>query len=124
MIKLLKRGSYKLIETKGQTKILSLDDESFAWVNAAEIGEILVSSHRGHLTDNILAIGRYRLYEVKDEKNLTDLQHLELFVGDGEWQGYLLTTGLPNDESRRKRIIPTRELITRVSKTESVRHLC
>lgn len=114
MIKLLQEGHYKLIETKGQTKILVLDDKRiFAWVNALEIGEILVASHKTHKTDNILAIGRYRLYEVKDEPDLTDLLHLELLVGDGVWQGYLLTTGLPTDEKKRNRIIPTKEIITK-----------
>lgn len=120
MIKLLKEGSYTLIETKGQIKILTLDaeaspasGETFAWINIAGIGEILVASHKGHRTDNFLAIGKYRLYEVKDEEKLTDLLHLELFVGNGKWQGYLLTTGLPTTKNIRKRIIPTEELITK-----------
>jgi hypothetical protein len=113
MIPLKREGQYKLIETKGQTKILTLDDKTYAWVNAAEIGEILVTSHRAHETDNILAIGKYRIYDVKDEPELTDLLHLELFVGEGTWQGYLLTTGLPTTANKRKRIIPTAEVITK-----------
>lgn len=114
MIKLLKEGDYQLIETKGQTKILILDGQNtYAWVNVLEIGEILVSSHRSHKTDNFLAIGRYRLYEVKDEPKLTDLEHLELFVGNGIWQGYLLTTGMPTIKDTKKRIIPTDEVITK-----------
>ena len=116
MIKRLQEGQYNLIETKGQTKILALDKKRvFAWVNAEDIGEILVTSHKRHKTDNILAIGRYRLYEVKDEPDLTDLQHLELYVGDKTWQGYLLTTGLPTDEKKRNRIIPTNETITKTT---------
>jgi hypothetical protein len=115
MIQLINEGSYKLIETKGQTKILDLDNKTFAWINAAEIGEILVSSHNPHKTDNVLSTGRYRLYEVKDEPKLTDLKHLELFVGDGKWQGYLLTTGLPTAKDIKKRIIPTKELITKAT---------
>lgn len=115
MIKIIKQGNYKLTETKGQTKILALDEDTFAWVNVSEIGEILVTSHNPHITDNILAIGKYRMYEVKNEDKLTDLIHLELFVGDGLWQGYLLTTGLPNKDAIRKRIIPTSELITKTS---------
>ena len=117
MIQLIKQGQYNLIETKGQTKILTLDHQKvYAWVNVSEIGEILVSSYNPHKTDNILAIGKYRLYDVKDnEPKLTDLQHLELFVGDGRWQGYLLTTGLPIARNTKKRIIPTDELITKVS---------
>jgi hypothetical protein len=114
MIKLLQEGQYKLIETKGQTKILTLDGKkTFAWVNAADIGEILVTSHKSHKTDNILAIGRYRMYDVKKEPDLTDLYHLELHVGNGTWQGYLLPTGLPNEKKKRNRIIPTDEVITK-----------
>lgn len=116
MIKLTQEGRYRLIETKGQTKILILDEKStFAWVNAAEIGEILVASHKTHKTDNILAIGRYRLYSVKNEAKLTDLFHLELHVGNGTWQGYLLPTGLPTEKKKRNRIIPTDEIITKAT---------
>lgn len=114
MIQLIREGVYKLGETKGQTKILTLDEENvYAWVNAARIGEILISSNKPHEINNILTIGKYRLYKVKDDLKLTDLEHLELFVGDGSWQGYLLTTGLPDSENKRKRIIPTNELITK-----------
>lgn len=114
MIKLYQQGSYQLIETKGQTKVLILDDsETFAWINAADIGEILVTSHKKHKTDCVLALGKYRLYEVKNEPKLTDLDHLELLVGEGKWQGYLLPTGLPNDEKKRNRIIPTEEIVTK-----------
>ena len=116
MIKLLEQGTYHLIETKGHTKILTLDKKkTFAWVNAEDIGEILVTSHKTHTVDHLLVIGKYRLYDVLDEKNLTDLEHLELFAGEGHWQGYLLPTGLPNEEKKRNRIIPTKEVITHSS---------
>lgn len=114
MLKLLQEGNYTLLETKHQTKILTLDAKKmFAWINAEDIGEILVTTHNAYETDCVLAIGKYRLYEVKDEKSFTDLQHLELLVGEGLWQGYLLPTGLPTEEKKRNRIIPTREIITK-----------
>lgn len=114
MIKLIQKGSYSLIETKGHTKLLRLDNKKmFAWVNAAEIGEILVVSHKAHNADHILSTGKYRMYEVKDDPKLTDLTHLELLAGDGVWQGYLLPTGLPTDGKKRNRIIPTGEVITK-----------
>jgi hypothetical protein len=114
MIKIIQDGSYQLIETKGQTKILNLDDKKFfAWVNAADIGEILVTSQNIHKSDCILSIGKYRLYEVNEEPEFADLQHLELFVGNGIWQGYLLPTGLPTKQKKRNRIIPTNEVITK-----------
>lgn len=115
MIKLIQQGNYSLIETKGQIKILALDEKTvFAWVNLAEIGEILVTSHNPHKTQHLLALGKYRLYLVDDEPKLTDLMHLELFVGHGQWQGYLLPKGLPTSEDKRHRIIPTEEVITKI----------
>ncbi|MBP6882434.1 MAG: hypothetical protein KBC15_02655 [Candidatus Levybacteria bacterium] len=113
MIKLVRYGQYELSETKHQTKVLALDDDFFAWVNVEGIGEILVTARDVHDIECVLCRGTYKMYEVKDEPNLTDLVHLELFVGDGMWQGYLLTTGLPNEEKIRVRVIPTKEIITK-----------
>jgi hypothetical protein len=113
MITLLKEGEYKLIETKGQTKILSMDNKkTYAWIYAKDIGEILVGSRRKHRTDHILCEGNYRMYDVEDEPKLSDQVHLELYVGRGEWQGYLLPTGLPTLKKKRDRIIPTNEIIS------------
>jgi hypothetical protein len=113
MITVMQRGMYRLIETKSQTKILILDGvNTYAWITALEIGEILVSSHKSHREDCVLATGNYRLYRVQDEPKLTDQIHLELHVGCNTWQGYLLPTGLPTDEKKRNRIIPTAELIS------------
>lgn len=113
MIKLVKEGDYTLIETRGDIKILKLKNiGNFVWINAAGIGEILVTTHKPHKRDHFLSIGKYRLYDVENEKKLTDLSHLELFVGDGTWQGYLLPTGLPQGKKKRNRIVATDEAIT------------
>ena len=118
MIKLLGQGDYQLTETRGITKILRLTDKGvFAWINAGEIGEILVATV-GNFTDlYTLASGKYRIYEVKDEPDLADTIHLELFTGKGLWQGYLLITGFPTSEHKRTRIIPTSEIITKSKQT-------
>lgn len=114
MIKLLQSGNYHLIETHGHTKILNLNGKkSYAWVAAGNIGEILVTSHKTHRVDHTLAAGKYRLYEVRDERSFLGVPHLELLVGQGLWQGYTLPKGLPNDSKIRNRIIPTNELITK-----------
>lgn len=113
MIKLLRSGKYSLTETFDHTQILNLDDKTrFAWIEAGEIGEILVTTKKKFNPRKLISSGNYRLYRVKNEPNLTDLDHLELFVGDGNWQGYLLLTGLPNGRIR-KRIVATNEIITR-----------
>lgn len=112
MIILRKRGLYKLIETKHHTKILFLGRKMYAWVEPAKIGEILVTTHKLHKTDCVLSLGQYLMYDVKDEPYLTDQLHLELEVGMGQWQGYLLLSGLPNAHKIRARIIPTKEVIT------------
>jgi len=114
MIKLLKTGKYSVIETFDHTKILTLDDKArYAWIKADSIGDILVSTRRKFNTSNIVSMGNYRLYEVKGEPEFTDLVHLELFVGDGQWQGYLLPTGLPRSLKKRNRIVSTNEAITK-----------
>lgn len=114
MITVVKTGSFILTETKDQTKILTLDNKhTFAWVNVKNIGEILVASHKDHIADAILSVGNYRMYDVKDEPLLSDQLHLELAVGNGVWQGYLLPTGLPKGKKLRNRIIPTKEVITK-----------
>jgi hypothetical protein len=114
MIRLIATGTYHLIETRGHTKILTLNGKkTYAWIVAGSIGEILVTSHRTHRIDHTLAIGKYRLYDVKSEPELSGVAHLELLVGLGVWQGYTLPTGLPTDTKKRNRIIPTREVITK-----------
>ncbi len=114
MIKLVQHGEYRLIETKSATKILKLNGvKSFAWINAKNIGEILISTFKKHIADYTLCIGNYRLYEVREEPKIIDGFHLEFFVGDDTWQGYILPTGLPTKKKGRNRIIPTRELLTK-----------
>lgn len=111
MITLIKDGKYRLIETKHDTKVLYLDDDTFAWIEPP-IGEILVTAKASQNTDCVLSIGKYRLYGVRDEPYFSDNQHLELEVGENVWQGYLLLTGLPRANKKRSRIIPTPEIIT------------
>lgn len=112
MISLLNSGEYRLAETKADTKVLELNGSAFVWVIAKGIGEILVTTHKQHKADAVLSVGRFKLYEVKDEPGITDLTHLELEVGKGEWQSYLLLTGLPTDVNKRTRIIPSQDYIT------------
>jgi hypothetical protein len=112
MITLMKQGNYELSESAHTTKLLTLDTTSFAWINAKDIGEILAKTARKPDAASRLALGTYRIYKVKDEPEFTDLPHLELSVGSGLWQGYLLPTGLPNGAKKRSRIIPSKEIIT------------
>ena len=111
MIKLLKKGKYTLVETRNDTKILTLDEKSYIWIFSRSIGEMLITTHKKHKTDQKLSKGEYRLYEVKNEPKLVDTLHLELAIGEGDWQGYLLPTGFPKDKKTRSLIIPTNELI-------------
>lgn len=116
MIDLLMQGDYKLLETKSDTKMLILtpkggDVQTFAWIIAKEIGEILVTAKEEHEIQCILSVGKFNLYDVDDDPDLVDLPHLELEVGESVWQGYLLPTGLPTKTDKRNRIIPTEELV-------------
>lgn len=112
MIKLLKHGIYKLIETKNRTKMLYLAGHAYAWIEPDNMGDLLVfSTRRSNRSDYVLSSGRFNLYAVEDEPDLFDLDHLELEVGNNKWQGYLLLSGLPDSMKRRGRVIPTFELI-------------
>jgi hypothetical protein len=112
MKRLVRSGKYVLLETKGNTKLIALEKiGTYAWVNALRIGEILIKARNRFKIESILSKGRYRLYDIKNEPKLTDLQHLELEVGDGAWQGYLLPNGIPVSSEKKHRIIPTSELV-------------
>lgn len=113
MITLIDTGWYKLTETKGGTKMLFLDDHAYAWIYAKDIGEMLISSYREYAEDALLSLGQFKLYDVEDEEEYSDHLHLELEVGAGSWQGYLLLTGLPDERKKRARIVPTTEIISR-----------
>ena len=116
MIRLINQGNYLLTETFDHTRILALDNtQRYAWINAGEIGEILIHTSKKFNPAYIIAAGPYRLYDVKGEAELTDLLHLELFAGNGIWQGYILPTGLPTENDKRNRIIATDEVITRTT---------
>ncbi len=123
MIGLYRSGFYKLIETKQHTKVLYLDHAVYAWIEPAKFGEILVVSHKPHKADCVLSLGHYFIYDVKDEPHVSDHVHLELDVGRGYWQGYLLLTGLPTDEKIRARIVPTHEVITGNATHEHIQDL-
>lgn len=113
MISVLNRGSYTLFETKQHTNMLTLDKkETYAWVHLQNKSEILVTSYVLHTIDHMLSIGNYRLYKVENEPGLTDQIHLELSIGQGMWQGYLLPNGLPSEKKKKNRVIPTHECIT------------
>lgn len=112
MIKLIEEGKYKLVETKKFTKVLYLNDKAYAWVEFEGVGELLVTTLKQHSVGAVFSEGRYRIYDVEDEPSLVDHQHLELEIGGGDWQGYLLITGLPDSDKIRARVIPTHEIIT------------
>lgn len=115
MIKLTRNGIYTLSETRNHTKLLTLNKDTFAWIEPRRIGELLVLSHAGGLSQKILSVGDFNLYLVEEEPDLHDMFHLELEVGADMWQGYLLLTGLPTKTHPRARIVPTIELITPTS---------
>lgn len=113
MRRLINSGKYYLAETRHHTKILHLDAASYAWVESWRAGEILVLSTKSTDVNKLLGSGHYSLFEVVDDPDLSDQQHLELEVGKDIWQGYLLPTGLPRTNHKRSRIIPTTERINK-----------
>ncbi len=112
MIVVVDSGTYTLAETKHGTKLLRLDDSTYAWIVAPRIGSLLIRSSLPHIEKDVLSRGAYRIYSVTDEPHFSDQLHLEVEVGYDTWQGYLLPTGLPDARDTRKLLIPTHEVIT------------
>lgn len=111
MIKLITQGTYRIVGTADHKMILYLGRQGYHWGYAPGIGYLLTFSKHYHKTKYQLARGQYKLFSIKDEPHLIDLMHLELSVGKGKWQSYLLLTGLPTSEKIRSRIEPTKELV-------------
>lgn len=113
MIKILKRGSYQLYEIDNFTKMFCLDNlRTYKWMNTTTE---FFENQNNIQPITTLAIGRYFLYDVNEEEALTNLQHLELYLGKRTWQGYLLPGGLPTKKEKKKKIVPTEEIITKSS---------
>ncbi|OGD86358.1 hypothetical protein A2870_00575 [Candidatus Curtissbacteria bacterium RIFCSPHIGHO2_01_FULL_41_11] len=113
MIKKIKEGEYRLFETETRTRLIILDGQGqFVWSLSKKIGEVLVKSKKKYKTDKTIARGYFRVYEVLGEPGLTDSFHFEVCVGHGQWQGYLLPKGFPNNGGE-GRIIPTKEVISK-----------
>lgn len=112
MIQLVGRGGYVLTGTRHGARLLRLQRRVYAWIVTPRIGALLVYSSVPHVQREVLSAGNYRLYDVISEPHLSDQLHLELELGNGKWQGYLLPTGLPDRAHIRRRIIPTHEVIS------------
>jgi len=113
MIQLIGSGSYRLNGAGDSARLITLvsykDRRTYAW--GVSNGIQLVDQEPDE-TYYALGAGKYRLYQVSDEPGLTNQLHLELSLGEGIWQGYLLPEGLP-DRRKTKTMIPVKELITK-----------
>ncbi|KTB49339.1 hypothetical protein [Dehalogenimonas alkenigignens] len=115
MIQLVNKGLYHLEEMDDASKflILALDDERrvYIWETAGGI-KIRLAPKQPVKTLCTLAAGKYRIYRVQDEPGLASQLHLELLVGEGLWQGFLLPEGWPEDLET-KPMVPVEETITK-----------
>ena len=115
MIWLKASGRYQLSESKDGSRLLCLasyyDEVTYAWGYSDGI-QLRLTDQKPDETWSALVVGKYRLYLVNGEADLTDQHHLELLVGEGVWQGYILPEGFP-EELTAKTMIPVKELITK-----------
>lgn len=112
MITLIQKGTYEIVSTKDHGIMMILDDQRYLRSYAPKIGDLLTYAKSEHAINYYIARGNYRIYRVKDEPNLVDLDHLERSLGRGMWQGYLLLTKLPTAKKICSRIVPTNEIIS------------
>ena len=113
MIRVVTKGEYMLLKTCDDRTLLLLEEnDPVMWIADSGCADLLEICDKAYSTKCVIVYGNYRLYEVKDESYLTGWEHLELTVGKGRWQGYLLPHGLPSGGKRRREIISTEELIS------------
>lgn len=112
MIRVLNEGEYKLAVTPSHEKILFLDRRTYTWLFSRGKGQLLAHGTKNYKTDHLLAQGRYRLYDVVDEAELSGYKHLELCLGGYKWQGYILLKGLPTARHPKAMIFATKEIIS------------
>lgn len=115
MITVLKRGNYWQLTSRPPTLLFLLEweEEGKLYVLADLEGNTGTLRFVSELQKSILFSGKYRLYETRDEKMLTDGLHLELLFKNGKWQGYLLPEGIPDSQQPKKAVVKTSELITK-----------
>lgn len=111
-IDLKRKGNYESFETTHQHKILVLDNNDYyAWVDTS-LGHLLVKSDPEHEKAKTLNQGEYILITPHDEPDMNDnIDHLEL-KENGKYHNYVLPNGLPTDEDKQKKIIPTDEYLS------------
>lgn len=115
MIKLLESGTYKLVETENNLKVLMLDDKNiFLWKNFGCSGNLEYTRLDPAQICCMLSVNNYRLYQVKNESGFTKGLHLELYAGKKRWQSYLLKKGLPTAKNQKMPISKIEEIITKI----------
>lgn len=114
MIKVVRRGDYRILGAKSGSRTLILDGkDAYKWSDPNGNSQLEATFYRHQQEDRVLASGKYRLYYVQHEPAISDFFHLELSNGQKKWQGYLLPVKLETAKQKKYKIVPTKELITR-----------
>lgn len=103
------------MQTQFGEKLLILDKKQFCWRG----GELWVVQFQKKAEDKVLCSGKYMVFQVEGEDELTPVMHLELSVRDGAIQGFLMPSGLPEMEGCKRKIVPTLEKVKRAFNRES-----
>lgn len=91
MIKVVSKGDYTLYEDQQKRKILVLDGAKLLLWTGNELQLVVDTSS---VRKETLSLGKYRLYKVENESDLTNNYYLELYVGKKRWKGYLLPSNI------------------------------
>lgn len=117
MITVTGRGMYWLMN---KPMLLMLDDgdgEKALYRFTLSQGHGLINFIAGNKFDftKDAVSGRFRMYEIKNERSFKDGIYLELSGGVGKWNCYILPTGLPDQNILEKDILVAQECITKTA---------
>lgn len=105
-INVKRKGSYELVQTDEDYKILVLDGkESYDWLEYPH-GEYLALSTAGYQRENTVAQGDYVVMSARHESGWeNDVDYLGLNEDGERYHMYKIPFGLPTDERQKKRLL-------------------
>lgn len=118
--KLKKEGKYELFKTTHGHQILNLEDEEFYAMVKGQQGDIIVHSDSDHKKNKTISKGKFFYADFDDDPAFKDMDHL--FMEDGKkFREILLPEGLPTKSNTQKKLVRTKEKLSKNKVQEHVK---
>lgn len=118
--KLKKEGSYDLFRTTKGHEILNLEDRNFYALVEGQQGDLIVHSDEDHKKQSSVSSGKYYYADFENDPEFRDVAHL--FLEDkSKFRELILPQGLPTKSDHQKKLVRTKDKISRSKVEEHVK---